>query len=248
MVSLVLRKNRSQPRREEGRGSVDRGGFAGKRTNVCHAAGVRGHTAWPGNSAGAGGGARVELRSRSGDRLWRTLCIPLAKAAAAAKSLQSCPTLCDPIDGSPSGSSVPGILQARILEWVAISFSNACMQAKSLQSCPTLCDPMDSSPPGSSVHGIFLGKNTGVGRHFLLLSLRSLDFILKVGEFAENNCAYWKWQRWVWGSMVGSAELWVSASTWIPGIGLHRQDQLCSHSTRVPLRAVGLVAETDCWK
>ena len=45
--------------------------------------------------------------------------------AAAAKSLQSCPTLCDPIDGSPSGSPVPGILQARTLEWVAISFSNA---------------------------------------------------------------------------------------------------------------------------
>ena len=46
-------------------------------------------------------------------------------AAAAAKSLQSCPTLCDPIDGSPPGSPVPGILQARILEWVAISFSDA---------------------------------------------------------------------------------------------------------------------------
>ena len=45
-------------------------------------------------------------------------------AAAAAKSLQSCPTLCNPIDGSPPGSPVPGILQARILEWVAISFSN----------------------------------------------------------------------------------------------------------------------------
>ena len=45
-------------------------------------------------------------------------------AAAAAKSLQSCPTLCDPIDGSPPGSPVPGILQARTLEWVAISFSN----------------------------------------------------------------------------------------------------------------------------
>ena len=46
-------------------------------------------------------------------------------AAAAAKSVQSCPTLCDPIDGSPPGSPVPGILQARTLEWVAISFSNA---------------------------------------------------------------------------------------------------------------------------
>ena len=47
------------------------------------------------------------------------------RAAAAAKALQSCPTLCDPIDGSPPGSAVPGILQARTLEWVAISFSNA---------------------------------------------------------------------------------------------------------------------------
>ena len=46
-------------------------------------------------------------------------------AATAAKSLQSCPTLCNPIDSSPPGSSVPGILQARTLEWVAISFSNA---------------------------------------------------------------------------------------------------------------------------
>ena len=46
-------------------------------------------------------------------------------AAAAAKSLQSCLTLCDPTDGSPPGTPVPGILQARILEWVAISFSNA---------------------------------------------------------------------------------------------------------------------------
>ena len=51
----------------------------------------------------------------------RLLCL----AAAAAKSLQSCPTLCDPMDGSPPGSPIPGILQATILEWVAISFSNA---------------------------------------------------------------------------------------------------------------------------
>ena len=49
----------------------------------------------------------------------------MAKTAAAAKSLQSCLTLCDPIDDSPPGSPIPGILQARTLEWVAISFSNA---------------------------------------------------------------------------------------------------------------------------
>ena len=51
--------------------------------------------------------------------------LPRGTATATAKSLQSCPTLCDPIDGSPPGSPVPGILQARTLEWVAISFSNA---------------------------------------------------------------------------------------------------------------------------
>ena len=75
-------------------------------------------------------------------------------AAVTAKLLQSYPTVCDPIDGSPPGSSVLGILQARILEWVAISFSSACMHVKSLHLYPTLCDPMDSSPPGSYVHRI----------------------------------------------------------------------------------------------
>ena len=63
-------------------------------------------------------GNRRELQAFSS---W--LFLPAA-AAAAAKSLQSCLTLCDPIDGSPSGSPVPGILQARTLAWAAISFSN----------------------------------------------------------------------------------------------------------------------------
>ena len=95
---------------------------------------------------------------------------PGQEHAAAAKSLQSCPTLCDPLDGSPLGSSVPGILQARILEWVAISFSNAWKwkwkRSRSVVS--------DSSWP----HGLqptrllrpwdFPGKSTGVGCHCLL--------------------------------------------------------------------------------
>ena len=65
-------------------------------------------------------------------------------AAAAAKSQQSCPTLCNPIDGSPTGSSLPGILQARTLEWVAISFSNAWkwkVKVKSLSYVPLLATP-----------------------------------------------------------------------------------------------------------
>ena len=63
-------------------------------------------------------------------QLCPTLCDPIdgsppAAAALAAKSLQLCPTLCDPIDGSPPDSPIPGIVQARTLEWVAISFSDA---------------------------------------------------------------------------------------------------------------------------
>ena len=57
--------------------------------------------------------------------IWAKLLPPAAAAAAAAKSLQSCPTLCNPMDCSPPGSPVPEILQARTLEWIAISFSNA---------------------------------------------------------------------------------------------------------------------------
>ena len=70
--------------------------------------------------------------------------LPSPAAAAAAKLLQSCLTLCNPIDGNPLGSSVPGILQARILEWVAISFSNAWkwkVKVKSLSCARLLATP-----------------------------------------------------------------------------------------------------------
>ena len=71
-------------------------------------------------------------------------CLSSYHAAAAAKSLQSCPTLCDPIDGSPPGSPIPGILQARTLEWIAISFSNAWkwkVKVKSLRRVRLLATP-----------------------------------------------------------------------------------------------------------
>ena len=73
----------------------------------------------------------------------------------AAKSLQSCPTLCDPIDGSPPGSPVPGILQARTRDGVAISSSNTW---KWKVKAKLFSDPMDYSLPGSSVHGIFQAR------------------------------------------------------------------------------------------
>ena len=83
-------------------------------------------------------------------------CSMRCRAAAAAKSLQLCPTLCDPIDGSPPGSPIPGILQARTLEWVAIAFSGC--RARSLRLCPTLCHSMDCNLPGSLVHGILQAR------------------------------------------------------------------------------------------
>ena len=91
-------------------------------------------------------------------------------AAAAAKALQSCPTLCDPRDGGPPGSPVPGILQARTLEWVAISFFNAWkwkVKVKSLSWVRLLANPWtaaDQAPPSV----VFSGKNTGVGCYCLL--------------------------------------------------------------------------------
>ena len=79
-------------------------------------------------------------------------------AATAAKSLQLCPTLCNPIDGSPPSSPIPGILQARTLEWVAISFSNARkwkMKVKMLSRVRLLATPWTAAHTGSSIHGIF---------------------------------------------------------------------------------------------
>ena len=85
----------------------------------------------------------------------------LKRIYAAAKSLQSYPTLCDPIDGSPPGSPVPGILQGKNTG-VGCHCLLQCMQVKSesevAQSCPTLSDPMDRSPPGFFVHGIFQAR------------------------------------------------------------------------------------------
>ena len=89
-------------------------------------------------------------------------------AAAAAKSLQSCPTLCDPIDGSPLGSSGPGILQARILEWVAISFSNA-RKWKWIRSVLSNSYRPRGLQPTRPLHPWnFPGKSTGVECHCLL--------------------------------------------------------------------------------
>ena len=113
-------------------------------------------------------------------------------AAVAAKLLQSCPTLCDSIDGSPPGSPIPEILQARTLEWVAIS-SPICMKVKSesevAQLCLTRSDPMDYSPPGSSVHGIFQARVLEWGAiAFSVLHLRFRQILFR--EWPANQCGF----------------------------------------------------------
>ena len=95
----------------------------------------------------------------------------LTTATAAAKSLQSCPTLCHPIDGSPPGSPVPGILQARILEWVAIFFSNAWKWKVKVKSLSRLLATHGLQPTRPLHPWDFPGKSTGVGCHCLLCHL-----------------------------------------------------------------------------
>ena len=102
--------------------------------------------------------------------------LQICPAAAAAKSLQSCLTLCDPIDSSPSGSSVPGILQARIMDWAAISFSNACMHAKLLQSCSTLLTLILE------------------GNYQTLIFLSHLIFLIKLNFYIQIQA--WFFQAW----------------------------------------------------
>ena len=116
---------------------------------------------------------------------------------------QSCPTLRDPLDCSPPGSSIHGIFQARVLEWGAITFSTA---AKSLQSCPTLCDPTDGSPPGSAVPGT--------------LQARTLEW----AAISFSNA----WKGKVKGKSLSRVRLpatpWTAAFQAPPSMGFSRQE------------------------
>ena len=112
-------------------------------------------------------------------------------AAAAARSLQQYLTLCNPRNGSPPGSSVPGILQARILEWVAISFSNACMHACMLShfSCVQL-----SATPWTAAHQAPLSTRFSKQEHWSglpfpsCLSLQGSTFGNKTQRREPNKC------------------------------------------------------------
>ena len=118
--------------------------------------------------------AALEVRNSTRGIGVSRLNVKYAAAAAAAKSLQSYPTLCDPRDGSPPGSPIPGILQARTLERVAISFSNAWkweVKVKSLSRARLLATPWTQPSRLLRPWG-FPGKSTGVDCHCLLQNVK----------------------------------------------------------------------------
>ena len=128
-----------------------------------------------------------------------------AAAAAAAKSLQSCPTLWDPIDGSPPGSPVPGILQARTLEWVAISFSNAWkwkVKVKSLSRVQLLATPWTAAyqtPPSMGFSRQEYWNGVPLLSYSLVLgpTFSEIHSFMEEGEsqvlFERNGVGWWVW-------------------------------------------------------
>ena len=115
------------------------------------------------------------------------LSVTFVSAAPAAKSLQSSPTLCHHIDGSPPGSSVPGILQNT---GVGCHFLLQCMKVKNesevAQSCLTLSDPMDCSLPDSSVHGIFQTRVLEWGAIAFSKLLFLVSVLKSTGDYSAN--------------------------------------------------------------
>ena len=129
--------------------------------------------------------ARMQHMARTGIVCWN--------AAAAAKSLQSCPTLCDPMDGSPPGSPIPRILQARTLEWVAISFSNAWkwnVKVKSLSCVWLLATPWTAAYQASPSVGFFKQE------YWSRVPLPSPTYLSrqkKITDF-EDRSVIWDWE------------------------------------------------------
>ena len=142
-------------------------------------------------------------------------------AAAAAESLQSCLTLCDPRDGSPLGSSVPGILQARILEWVAISFSNAWkwkVKVKSLGRARLLATPWTAAhqaPPsmGFSRQEYSLGKN----KFILFATNLQRDVMLLVAQKVKDPSGIWDSGFGSWIGKIPWRREWQHTSVFLPG-------------------------------
>ena len=160
-----------------------------------------------------------ELQSKAGS---------VAAAAAAAKSLQSCPTLSDPIDGSPPGSPIPGILQARTLEWVAISFSNAWkwkVKVKSLSSVRLLATPWIAAyqaPPSmgfsrqeywsgvplpSPAGSVSEGQMASVFRKERVKRLRVDTACIFLGSLPQGSYSHLSSDHWSWALLPSNSFL-----------------------------------------
>ena len=112
----------------------------------------------------------------------------LLTAAATAKSLQSCPTLCDPIDGSPPGP--PSLGFSRQEHWSGLPFPSPICESEVTQLCLTLSDPMDCSLPGSSIHGIFQARVL----EWAAIAF-SLPYVWQSGNmWAETMACYYEWK------------------------------------------------------
>ena len=157
----------------------------------------------------------------------------MSAAAAAAKSLQSCPTLCDPIDGSPPGSPVPGILQARTLEWVAISFSNAWkwkVKVKSLSCVRPSATPWTAAyqaplSMGFSRQEYWSGVPLPSPRHWVCMALNYPPQYLVLTHFISIN-KHWapSWGCWSLSLVSGQWSQWLRLrQVWV--CTLH--NQLC---------------------
>ena len=132
--------------------------------------------------------------------------LSIRTAAAAAKSLQSCPTLCDPIDSSPPGSPVPGILQARTLKWVAISFSNAWkwkMKVKSLSCVQLLAAPWTAAYQAPPSMG-FAKQKYWSGLPLSSPSIRTRWTIIFRKEDRSFICVFITWTV----RLLGFLEVW----------------------------------------
>jgi len=128
-------------------------------------------------------------------------------SAAAAKSLQSCPTLCDPIDGSPPGSPVPGILQARTLEWVAISFSNAWkwkVKVKSLSRVQLFATPWTAAYQAPPPMGFSRQYWSGVSSPSPCIPLEITIYYKELWKKHNIDFAMYKWK---WSRSVVSDSL-----------------------------------------
>ena len=162
-------------------------------------------------------------------------------AAAAAKSLQSCPTLCDPVDGSPPGSPVPGILQAETLEWVAISFSNAWkwkVRVKSLSSVQLLATPWTADYQAPHPWD-FPGKSTGVGCHHLRL------LTPKMPVHISEPRLYWKssLEAGAVSSRVSHSLRWKQDNSWLEEEASVRKRRPSSIETTVFVHLQQLLAQ-----